>query len=301
MWLLFAALSAIAFGMRGILYQWSSRQPISRNAMLCGVYICGMVVTLGSALVLRQSWIAGTAVGAAMGALSYVGNASMYRGYATGKASIVAVLVGMPPAVVALAAFAFWGEKLTPAQTVAFAILLAGALLVRTSNGLSLRNLQGAGWGLVAMFGFAGTDLLSKQATRLDADPLPVLAVMFATGAVLFGLSWAAERRGRRKPTQADDVLRSRAAGEAAARRWTPSRAFGWGLIVGLTNCAGMILIMPAFKYGVTGLVSAVIAVNALFVVIYARVVLKEPFRRMETIGIAGSLAGVILLQLTSG
>ncbi|GAB2696692.1 EamA family transporter [Paenibacillus thermoaerophilus] len=294
MWLLLAGLAAVAFGLRGILYQWSAKQPMSRNAMLFGVYVSGLLITLCAGFAFGQTWSAGVWVGAAMGAMSYLGNASMYKGYATGKASIVAILVGMPPVLVVLGAFLFWGEKLTPVQTAAFAVLIAGALLIRASNDLSLSNLQGAGWGAAAMFCFACTDLLSKQATRTGADSLPTLTVMFATGALLFGLTWLADRKSSRD-ARPDESARDEA---AAGRRWTTSRTLLWGLVVGLTNCTGMILVMPAFKLGVTGLVSAIIAMNALIVVLYARVVLKEPFHRLETVGIVCSLAGVFVLQL---
>ena len=48
MWLLFAGFSAIAFGLRGILYHWTSQKPINRNLMLLGVFSTGVILSLAA-------------------------------------------------------------------------------------------------------------------------------------------------------------------------------------------------------------------------------------------------------------
>jgi len=44
--------------------------------------------------------------------------------------------------------------------------------------------------------------------------------------------------------------------------------------------------------------VSAVISLNVVILLLYARFAAREPFRPMETAGLAISLAGVVALQL---
>jgi drug/metabolite transporter (DMT)-like permease len=61
-----------------------------------------------------------------------------------------------------------------------------------------------------------------------------------------------------------------------------------------------MMLIMPAFRDGVTGLVSALIAMNVLIILLYARIFLKEKFSRLELIGMTLALAGMAILKLTA-
>jgi len=294
MWMVYALAAAVCFGVRGILYHWSSQRPIDRNLMLFGVFFSGAVVSLAAAAWTGQRWSAASALGAVMGTCSFVANASMLKGFAVGKASLVSVLTGLPAVVVAALAFAFWGETLTGWQLASLGLITCGVVALRYSNDISLKHLQGAGWGLLATLFFALNDVTAKQTTRLEADVLPTLFFMFATGALWFGASW---RIGLRRAAS----LESAAASEAGlAAAWSRRRTFLWGMAVGLTNVFGMILIWLGFKYGVTGLVSAVVALNVLLILVYARIFAKETFKRLEAAGIVLALAGVLLLQLAA-
>lgn len=309
MWFVFAAASALCFGLRGILYQWTSQRPIDRNLLLFGVYLSGTLIVLGANGFAGQAWTQAAWIGVLLGLFSFMGNASMYKGYAVGRASLVALLTAMPPVVVVAAAYFLWNEKLNAAQLASFLVIIAGLLLIRYSSDISFRNLKGVQWGALAMLSFGLTDLTTKQATLLGAETLPVLSMMFATGSLLFGASWLA---GRAKTSPARVTARETAAAEdstdsgaaAAASRapvpWSAGRTVVWGMVVGLTNVCGMMFVMPAFREGVTGLVSAIIAMNVVFVLLYARFVLKETFSRRETAGLVCTVAGVILLRLAA-
>lgn len=317
MWLLYSGAAACCFGMRGILYQWTSRQPADRNILLLGVYLCGAIVALGINGWMGQPWTAGAGAGLAMGLFSFISNSAMHKGFAVGKASLVALLVGLPPLVVVLAALALWGERLSLGQTLAFAVILAGGLLIKSGGGISLRNMNGAQWGLLAMFTFALTDLSSKQATLWHGETLPTLALMYITGSLFFGLSAAvAARRSKKRAMSAAGLSAGGAAvfahdETAAALEGGPSSPAGdspalwskpktiWiGMAVGVTNISGMLLMMPAMRMGITGLVSAIIALNALLIMLYARVVLKERLKPLELAGMLLALAGVLALRL---
>lgn len=302
MWLLYASLSTFFFGLRGILYQWTSQRPIQRNLMLLGVYTSGMIVALVANLFVGQPWTVGAWGGLLMGAFSYTSNAAMYRGFAEGKASLIAVFVALTPVVVALLAFFLWEETFNSWQMVAFVVIVTGIVLIRYSNELSLSNLQGVHWALLAMLFFGLTDVSTKQTTIWAAEALPTLAIMYSTGSVLFGLSAirdmrTASRRQRAAvaPQGSSPALAS--AGEQP-RYWGPVRTLLWGMFVGLTNVTGMMLIIPAFRTGITGLVSAVIAMNVVIILLYIRIFLKEKFTRMETMGIFLAIAGTIIMKL---
>lgn len=316
MWLVYAAGAACCFGLRGILYQWTSKQPADRNLLLFGVYLCGAVLALLLNGGIGQAWTAGAAMGLAMGVFSFISNSSMHKGFSVGKASIVALLSGLPPLVVVLAAYLAWGEKLNWGQGLAFAVIMGGGLLIKSSGGLSLQDLKGAQWGLLAMVTFALTDLSSKQATLWGGETLPTVAVMYLTGSLLFGLTaWKSASAARRRSGElAAAHSETAASGETAAqeafpaaldrpspatpRMWSTKKTVLVGMAVGLTNISGMILIMPAFKLGVTGLVSAIIALNVLLILLYARFFLKERFKPLELAGMALALGGVIVLRL---
>ncbi|WP_442788059.1 hypothetical protein [Ferviditalea candida] len=56
---------------------------------------------------------------------------------------------------------------------------------------------------------------------------------------------------------------------------------------------------MPAFKIsGATGLVSAVVSLNVLFILLYTRIVTKEKFTPLELSGIVSSILGILILEL---
>ncbi|MBD2844785.1 EamA family transporter [Paenibacillus sp. IB182496] len=305
MWLIYALLAAVCFGFRGVLYHWASKQGLERNLMLLGVFAGGAVLCLVPALLLRQPWETTALAGVLMGTFSFVANACIFKGFAVGKASLIAILTGLPPVVVLLLAYVVWGEAINVWQLGAFALIVAGILLVRYSNDLSLRNLQGAQWGLLAMLFFGFNDMAGKLSTRLEAELFPTLVCMFVTGCLWFGGSWLLDlrrARSRRMRAPAADAVLGEASSDSAnpapARRWTPRRTFFTGMLIGTTNAVGMIVIINAFAVGITGLVSAVVALNVLIILLYSRVVLKERFGRLEIGGMATAIVGLVLLRL---
>ena len=190
MWFIFAVAAASCFGLRGILYHWTSQRPIDRNLLLLGVYLSGTFITLGSNLFVQQTWSKGVWFGILMGVLSFIANASMYKGFAVGRAAIVALFTGLPPLVVVIVAYILWGEALTYWQLTAFFIVILGLLLVKYSQDLKLNQLKGIQWAVLTMFFFGFNDVTIKQATVAGAASLPVLTIMFATGSLLFGTMW---------------------------------------------------------------------------------------------------------------
>ncbi|MUT65284.1 EamA family transporter [Paenibacillus sp. NEAU-GSW1] len=318
-WLVFAILAACGFGLRGILYHWTSQQPLSRNALLCGTFFSGAVISLICAILTGQQWSVSALIGLQMGLFSFGANASMFKGFAVGKASLVAILTALPSVVVVIVAYALWGEKLNAMQLAAFAVIIAGILLVRYSNDLSWGNLQGAQWGLLAMILFAGNDLSGKWSTMMEAAMFPTLVCMFAMGSACFGLWWLKDARFARSVATA--VSQGNALGArvkvvsiasvsslaerdemaTAKGRWSGKRTFAVGMAVGITNAVGMMFIITAFDLGKAGLVSAVAALNVLIVLLYTRFIVKERFSRLETIGIATAFAGILLMRLFGG
>ncbi|MNC69598.1 EamA-like transporter family protein [compost metagenome] len=55
---------------------------------------------------------------------------------------------------------------------------------------------------------------------------------------------------------------------------------------------------MPAMKMGITGLVSAIIALNALIIMLYAWIILRERVKPLELAGMILAFAGVLALRL---
>lgn len=294
MWLVFALSAAVVFGIRGVLYQWSSKRSMNRNLMLFGVFFTGVIVAAICSFIFESVWNMPVLLGILMGLFSLIANASMYRGFTVGKASLIAILSSLPSVVVVLMAYLLWREALSIKQFAAFLVIITGILLIRYSSELSFRQLKGAGWGLLCMLFFGFNDLSGKQATKLDASLFPTIFFMFLTGSVGFYLLYRWELRyGNRNGPPYPLAAASEFGGP-----WSNRKTFLWGMLVGTTNAGGMMLIYQAFASGVTGLVSAVVALNVLIILFYARLILKETFSLPEFAGIVLSVSGVIMLQI---
>ena len=289
MWIIYSLLAATFFGARGIMYQWTSQKNINRNLMLFGVFFIGFIVSGFAMYLFDQQWYdwADVLVGLTLGLGSFASNAFLHKGFSVGKASVISILAGLPPLFVVLLAFLFWEETLTLQQLIGFIVIFAGLYTIRYSNDISFKNLQGAQWGLLAALFFAFNDLLGKQSTRIEADIFGTLTLMFGFGSFLFAVSWLAKRR---KFIHDENDPRP---------RWSDIKTFSCGLLIGLTNVAGMTAIISAFAIGTTGLVSAISAMNILIILLYSRVVLKESFSRQEVIGLTAALVGILILRLS--
>lgn len=297
MWLLYASLSAAAFGLRGILYHHLSDKPLDRHMLLTGVFFTGCLLSLILAVITRQPWTAEAFVGIMMGTCSTLSNLSMFRGFAAGRASIVAVLTALPPVVVALLAWMIWGERLTTGQTLALFVIVGGVIIIRYARDFTLAHWESAKWGLLAMLFFGLNDMSGKWSTMLGAPLFPLLFWMFLTGTVLFAAAWLSGRR-RASAERAEKAAIASAPDDPADAAWTSKRTFGIGMLVGLTNAGGMMLIVTAFESGVTGLVSGVVALNVLLILLYARLVAGERFVPRELTGMAMAIGGVLMLRL---
>jgi len=293
-WLFLAVCVAIVYGVRAILFHWSSRKGLDRNVLLLGAYVGALLLSLIINMIIGQPWTQGAWIGIGIGAFAYVSNSSMYKGYAVGKASLIAIIIGTSPLVVTILSFLLWGETMNKGQGLAFLIILTGVFLISYSNDISWRKLKGAQWGLLAMVFFGMTDILCKISVLEGAEILPTLTLMFATGALLFFVTWRWNIINNKGARDGAEVIGK----PAASTAWSSNKTLLWGMFVGLTNFMAMIFILPAFKLGVTGLVSVIISANVLLIVLYARVVLKEKLARVELLGILLIFGGVVTIKL---
>src|SRR5690606_15742095 len=110
--------------------------------MLFGTFFMGAAASLAAVFATGQAWTAASWIGCIMGTLSFIANSAMYRGYAVGQASLVALFTGLPPVVVATLAYLLWGQKLTLLQLGAFLAIVAGILIIRYSSSISLDTLK---------------------------------------------------------------------------------------------------------------------------------------------------------------
>lgn len=313
MWFIFAVGAAVCFGVRGILYQWTSQRPVDRNLLFVGVYVSGALISLLLNIQARQPWNGGIEFGMLMGLFSFAANASLYRGYEVGRASVVAFFSALTPVIVVFAAFLLWGETLGIIQGIGFAVVVLALVIVRYGQDLRSGQLRGWQWGTLAMLLYSFTDLSSKQSVLIGASMLPVLSAMFITGTILFAAMYAIEQvRAKNKaiPSASTDSSIHDASGNQTEKQlqadelrssvWGVPKTLIWGMTVGVTNISGMVLMLYALQVGITAIVSAIIALNIVIILLYARFYLKESMTRREVLGITLAFAGIVLLRLAT-
>jgi drug/metabolite transporter (DMT)-like permease len=119
---------------------------------------------------------------------------------------------------------------------------------------------------------------------------------MCSVATLLFGsVWWIGRRRERRRSSERRE---GGAAQDRPVRMWSDGKTFLWGAVIGIVNITGMVLIFFAFSLGVTGLVTAVVSMHVVLILLYARFIVREPFRRTEMGGIALALGGMAVLHL---
>lgn len=300
MWFVLAIGAALCFGLRGVLYQWTSQRPVEQSILLFGVYVSGALISMGINLYFNQPWNFEVWLGAFMGIFSFIANAAMFKGYAVGKASIIAIFTGFPPVVVALSAYILWGESLNIIQMIGFIILILSLFVIRYDREFKVGKLQGLKWGLLTMFFFGLTDVSSKQATLLEAKTLPVLTMMYGTGALGFAGLYLWNGWKSSRDNIEDGKLKIATNGRTTSRLWTKRRTLIWGLFIGISNVAGMVFLISAFRLGTTSLVSAISSMNIVIVLLYARIYLKERLGLRVGIGLTLALVGVLVLRLAT-
>ena len=286
LWIVFSVTAAVFFGVRAILYQRATRHPLNPNMVLLGVYVAGFVWSLILLFIERPAWSSGAWIGVAMGVFSFTANVALLRGFAVGKASLIALLAGLPPVVVVLVALVAWNERLTWVQWGAFGLIVLGIAVIRFTKDMREGGLRGAWWGVLTLVAFGFHDLTGKLVTREAAPRLWALLVLFATASLLV-LALEAARRTRARAIAA----------QPSPAPWPFARTFAFGLLAGTLHFFGTFLLMHAFETGITGLVSALVSLNVVLVIAYAGIVLRERFTRNTWLGMALALIGVIVLS----
>ncbi|MGG4091542.1 EamA family transporter [Paenibacillus lautus] len=292
MWFTFAIGAAFFFGLRGVLYQWTSQRPIDRNLMFIGVYISSTILALVLNLFANQTWSSGVWLGILMGVFSFLANTFLYKGYTVGRASVIAFFSGLTPVLVVLLAALLWAETLASMQLIGFCIIILSLIVIRYKRDLQGGKYQGWQFGFLAIIFYSFTDLSSKQALLNGASILPLLTMMFSTSTILFSGAFLIQIRQIPSSFPGGiDKLRK------LENHWTISNTLLLGAGVGLVNVLAMILKLIAFDNGITGVVSAIIALSVVVVLLYARFYLKESMSRTEIYGVVLALIGVIVIK----
>jgi len=269
-----ALLASVAWGVADFLGGVKSRVVptlvVLLLAQVSGVVAIGLVVALAGNAPPGPSILSAVLAGL----FGAVGLASFYRGMAAGAISVVAPIAAVGAVVPVVFGIAT-GDDVSRAQGVGFVVALSGVALAsfeRHEAG-AMRIAAGVPWAIAAMIGFGGYYVPMHEAS--GEDFLWAALVFRCTVGVLAFTAWLVLR----PPIQA-------ARGHLGAI-----------VMIGLLDTAGNTLFAAASSQGEVSVVSVLATLYPVTTVALAAAVLGERIERLQLVGVASALAGVVLIS----
>jgi drug/metabolite transporter (DMT)-like permease len=268
-----ALLASVAWGVADFLGGLKSRTVhvlvVLLLAQVSGVLAIGLVVAVaGNAPPASVLWAA------LAGLFGTLGLASFYRGMAVGAISVVAPIAAVGAIVPVVFGIAT-GDDVSRPQGIGFALALSGVALAsfeRHEAG-AVRIAAGVPWAIAAVIGFGGYYVPMHAAS--EQDFLWAALVFRATVGALAFAAWLVTR--------------------------PPLRAgrghLGVIAMIGILDTVGNALFAAASSLGEVSVVSVLATLYPVTTVALAAVVLSERIDRLQFVGVASALTGVVLIS----
>lgn len=247
---------------------------VSQGAGL--VFIAGLVLVLDDPRPESRFLV----YGASGGMAGAIGLASLYKGLAVGRMSIVAPTAALSGAVPVIVGFV-QGERPRALQLFGMAVAGAGVLLAvrapesRDAATPRTGSAAGLGYGLVAAL-FLGLLVTSLDAAG-EASPVWASLMVRVVSVPLFLVAAAATARDTRRPS---------------------GRDFGILAGVGLLDNGANVMFAVASQEGLLTLVSVLGSLYPVSTVLLARWFLHERLAPWQIVGVAAAISGVALIAV---
>lgn len=197
---------------------------------------------------------------------------AFYRGMAAGALSIVAPIAGAGAAIPVIWGLAH-GDQPSGFQELGFAAALIGVVLASFERRPQTTRLAaGVGWAAIAMVAFGGYYIPMHAASQ--GDFLWAAFVFRLTSTALVAAAWLAVRPPR------------------ARRADLPALAS-----IGVLDTGGNVFYAAASSNGLVSVVSVLASLYPVVTVLLARAFLHERVHRSQELGIALTLAGIVLIS----
>ncbi|MFP5333654.1 MAG: EamA family transporter [Acidimicrobiia bacterium] len=266
--LVYAALAAVTYGASDFYGGVATRRADATRVVLWS-----QVMGLGLVSIAAPIFGGGLAAtdvgwGMAAGLAGALGLVSLYKGLSTGRAAVVAPMSGVLSGVVPAMAGFVMGERPSAVTLAGFVLAAAAVWLV---SGGKLGEASGFTLGVVAGVGFGSFFVFLSQIPE-SAGLWPLLPARAASVAVLVLV------RGR--------------------KRSEPLAGSVWGLIgaVGLGDMAANVFILLALQQGPLGEGAVVSSLYPAVTVLLSAILLREPVRRMQWMGLAMAIGAMALI-----
>jgi drug/metabolite transporter (DMT)-like permease len=259
----------------------------ARSAPLLSV----LLVSQATALVVVAAFVAVRGVGpsdgryllwaAAAGAGEAVAIAALYRGLSVGTMSIVAPVAATAP-VVPVAGGLVLGQVPGLSQGIGLGLAIVGLVITscqpRSASAYTARIGSSVRYGLLAALGFGAFFLALDRASEDDIR-WALLTARLTSVAIISTIVFIRGTRGHRPAVRRADL---------------PTIA-----LIGVLIVAADSLYALATTRGLVGVVAVVGSLHTVVTMALARILLNERLARIQQIGIAASLCGVLALATT--
>lgn len=251
----------------------------TRRASVVGVLIVaelsGLALLILFGLVFREPIPATTSMawGIAAGLSGTLGLGALYRGLATGKASIVAPVSAVVSSILPVIFAALTINLPSPVQMVGFALALAAIILASQSASETGSN-NALGYAFLAGFGFGAFFILIDQAGGEGSTFYPLAIARAVSVPLLIGVMYG---RG----------------GSLPARSVIPLT-----VLSGVLDASGNVFFLLASTVGRLDVATILSSLYPASTVILSRIFLREQVTRLQQIGVVLALAAIVLIAL---
>jgi drug/metabolite transporter (DMT)-like permease len=206
------------------------------------------------------------------GLFGTVGLAAFYRGMAVGSISVVAPIAAVGATVPVVFGIAT-GDDVSSIQFLGFVLALSGVALASFERQVGeVRLAVGVPWAIAAVIGFGGYYVPMHEAS--EQDFLWAALVFRTTVGVLAFAAWLAVR---------PDITAARGHLGAIA-------------MIGILDTAGNTLFAAASSLGDVSVVSVLATLYPVTTVALAALLLHERLERLQLVGVASALGGVVFI-----
>ena len=272
-----ALLSAATFGAGDFLGGLATRHSRHSTSVVFVAHVVGLVFLASLVPLFGVDATRNDIVWGALGGLAgAVGLVLLYRGLAIGTMSVVAPITALGAAVIPVAWGLASGERPEVWALVGAALALVAIYLVSQPTQIEELASRWRGAGLPeaigAGFGF-GVFFILLAETASESGLLPLVAARVASVSVLGVLTVALGRR-----------------------LWLSGTGLRLALGAGLFDAGADALFLAAARTGLLSLVAVLSALYPASTILLARVVLHERIGRVQQLGLAAGLAGIVLI-----
>jgi drug/metabolite transporter (DMT)-like permease len=267
--------AAASYGLSDFLAGVAGRREDSGSTALIAQPFGLVVAVLGLWLLPWSGPTASSLVwGTASGVGGGLGTLALYRGLAIGNMAVVAPLAGLLSALIPALLGIVLGDRPGAITLAGIAIALPAVVLISWHPGSDSSGVRGVPEGLIAGAGFAllliGLDRAGTSSGTWPLVPGQAMSVLLVSVATVRG-------RGRRT-------------------RWMRIAAIA--VLAGVTGGIAHILFLSATGRGELAVVAVTTSLFPAVTVVLARLLLAEPWTRLQCFGLAAAAVALTLISL---